>query len=145
MRNLASTLLCSCAVLSLAVLTSPAQAGNYYGGGTVYYYGGPAVHYGAPVVGYDTCPALAYRPCRPPAYTYTYTQRRVYYAPPVYTYARPPAYYARPYPYAAGIGHGYGITISYRSRPAWHHATCRVVPLADGHGGWLPSRRAGCF
>ncbi len=176
MRGIAFALLCALGLGSLALASSPAQAGNYGYYGDGYYL---RHHYSH--VGYrpyyrhrhrhtrvwytsSCCYRKVVRHTRSVHYQRLYegegypdygrSYHRSYYSRPNYT-----GYYGRRYRYSGYYGYPYHRPYysDYVRRPYRYYdrgydsvgysryASCRKMPLRDGHGGWVWSRRAGCF
>jgi hypothetical protein len=170
MCRLASAFLSSCLLLAIGSLANPAKAGDYYYGEGYYphsYYGDyyrPHRHSNARVwYSSSCCYRKVVRHVRTVHYERVddgYGWRGGYYEHPYrYGYYEHPyhhVYYGHPYYRYRYYGyHRYGhdyyhppyrsYYYSYDSVGHSRHAECRLKPLPDGHGGFLPSRKAGCF
>ena len=146
MRRVLLGVLCCCVLASLAVLNSPAKAGDYYG------------YRSSRASGVWHTSSCCYRKIVRHATTVRYVRVRSY---RYYhgDYGRPYRYgnYERPYRYYRPWRH-YRTRYSYGDRTwprrhdrGYRHANyvsppdCRLVRIADIDGGWVWARRAGCF
>jgi hypothetical protein len=123
MRRTALMTFCSAMLVSSGLLSAPATAGDYYGGG---YYGGGGYYRGGGYYGGDYYSGGG-------GYGGSYYRRELRYES-VERYDNG---------YAGTAYGGYG----YRAYPSYYGASagCQLVPLADGRGGWVWSVRAGCY
>lgn len=167
MRRIAFVSLCSIVLASLGLLIGPAKAGDYNYGDGYYghryddggYYGHRSNddgyyrrrHRGHTWYTSNCCyrrvvrhTAWYERTHRYGYYGNGYYRHRYYgdYGRPYYRYGNYRPYdhhYHGDYVYRPYRYYGYG-SVGYAS-----YAGCERIPLADGRGGWVWSRRAGCF
>lgn len=159
MRRVVSALLSACVLVSLAILTSPAKAGDYYDDG--YYRPRHSYNYNT-YYSTDCCykkivrheRSVHYRRLNDESY-YDRPYRHSYYAPPSYR----PSYYDRPYrssyTYDSPRRYGYdsyvsrGYVSSYSNYPTYssYADSCyqRSVPIADDRGGWVWGTKTRCY
>jgi len=145
-----------CVVVPLGITAGPANAGEYYEDG--YYRHADnewdtshccyrkivrherSVHYARVE---DEAPYYRHSYYERPYYERSYSERSYYERPyrSSYYYERP-RYYRE---YSYGPSYNYGYRYSLTSVYSRHAENCGRILLADGEGGWVWSRRAGCF
>ena len=148
----------ACVLIPFGMLANPANAGDYYEDG--YYrrhdsdndwysrhccyqkivHHERSVHYERVE---DEAPRYRHSYYERPYYERSYSDRSYYDRPyrSSYYYDRPSRYVD----YSYEPRHYYGRYYSDTSVYSRHAENCGRIPLADGSGGWVWSRRAGCF